>query len=164
MNSVPLKSMTHDHVEAMTMADRIAVFNKGVIEQVGSPLELYQNPANIFVAGFIGSPKMNFIKTNTHNDFKVTTIGVRPEHITVAEGEGIWEGKIGVVEHLGSESFLHVTLNDGNGLTVKASGDTPLKYGDTVKLTVNDDKVFFFDEAGLNVSSAVSSLNQILVG
>jgi len=153
--------VTHDQVEAMTMADRIAVFNKGVIEQVGSPLELYQNPKNIFVAGFIGSPKMNFIKTTKQNDVKVATIGVRPEHITVADGDFIWKGKIGVVEHLGSESFLHVTLHDGTGLTVKASGDTPLKYGDTVKLTVNDDKVFYFDDSGLNISDSVSNLHQV---
>jgi multiple sugar transport system ATP-binding protein len=89
---------------------------------------------------------------------------VRPEHITVTEGDHLWQGTVGVVEHLGSESFLHVTLDDGTGLTVKASGDTPLKYGDKVKLTVSEDKVFYFDDYGLNISDSVSNLSPVLFG
>ena len=154
--------VTHDQVEAMTMADRIAVFNKGVIEQVGSPIELYQQPVNKFVAGFIGSPKMNFIELNTANTSNVATIGARPEHIMVTEDSGLWQGKVGVVEHLGSESFLHITLADGTSLTVKVDGDTAIKYGDVVNLNVAEDKLFYFDAAGLNISDSVSSIAQVL--
>lgn len=153
--------VTHDQVEAMTMADRIAVFNKGVIEQVGTPLELYKSPVNLFVAGFIGSPKMNFIQLNEKNDLGVTTIGVRPEHLTVVKDAGRWRGKVGVVEHLGSESFLHVNLNDGTALTVKASGDCDIQYGDEISLTASDDKMFYFDSAGMNISKEVPEFNQV---
>src|SRR5471030_703792 len=91
--------VTHDQVEAMTLADRIVVLNKGNIEQVGSPLELYNKPNSLFVAGFIGSPKMNFVEGNT--------LGVRPEHITVSDKKGDWEGTVKLSEHLGSDTFLH---------------------------------------------------------
>ena len=153
--------VTHDQVEAMTMADRIAVFNRGVIEQVGSPLELYQNPVNKFVAGFIGSPKMNFIEVpaNKHN---VSTIGVRPEHIEIDGENTLWKGKVGVVEHLGSESFLHVTLEDGTPLTVKAPGDTALKYGDTVELGASEHRMFYFDNLDMNISQDISSIKDIV--
>lgn len=153
--------VTHDQVEAMTMADRIAVFNKGVIEQVGSPLELYQYPVNKFVAGFIGSPKMNFIDAKA-NTLKVSTIGIRPEHIVLGGEHKLWHGKVGVVEHLGSESFLHVTLDDGTPLTVKTSGDTKLEYGDEVELGATENNLFYFDQSGANISNAVSSINEIV--
>ena len=149
--------VTHDQVEAMTMADRIAVFNAGVIEQVGTPLELYKKPVNQFVAGFIGSPKMNFMNVSGNNPVAATTIGIRPEHIEITEEKGLWEGSVGVVEHLGSESFLHVSLTDGTNITVKASGDCTLQYGDTVQLTAPADKLFYFDQAGQNVSEQVNS-------
>ena len=97
--------VTHDQVEAMTMADRIAVFNAGIIEQVGTPLELYKNPVNKFVAGFIGSPKMNFIDAPQNEDANVSCIGIRPELITLSTEQGTWVGTVGVIEHLGSESF-----------------------------------------------------------
>ena len=86
--------VTHDQVEAMTMADKIVVLHAGRIEQVGSPLELYRNPANKFVAGFIGSPKMNFIEGPEAAKHNAHTIGIRPEHIAV--GEGPWEGTVGL--------------------------------------------------------------------
>ena len=110
--------VTHDQVEAMTMADRIAVFNGGIIEQVGTPLELYQHPVNRFVAGFIGSPKMNFIELNAPKDDGATCLGVRPEHFQITQDAGIWSGKVGVVEHLGSETFLHVQVDGVGTLTV----------------------------------------------
>src|ERR1700752_2877288 len=92
--------VTHDQVEAMTMADRIVVLNAGRIEQYGSPLELYERPANLFVAGFIGSPKMNFISGAAAAQYGATTIGIRPEHLNVGKtGEG-WAGTISVAEHL----------------------------------------------------------------
>ena len=153
--------VTHDQVEAMTMADRIAVFNHGVIEQVGTPLELYHHPINKFVAGFIGSPKMNFIDVAT-NTANVSCIGVRPEHIKIGPENKLWQGNVGVVEHLGSESFLHITLRDGTPLTVKTAGDTTLEYGDKVDLGVSENNVFYFDQSGANISQSVSSIKELV--
>ncbi|WP_024593640.1 MULTISPECIES: ABC transporter ATP-binding protein [unclassified Pseudoalteromonas] len=143
--------VTHDQVEAMTMADRIAVFNAGIIEQVGTPLELYKNPVNKFVAGFIGSPKMNFIDAPQNEDANVSCIGIRPEHITLSTEQGTWAGTVGVIEHLGSESFLHINIEGKGTVTVKADGDCPLKYGDSIYLSVPADKVLKFDNNGLTI-------------
>lgn len=142
--------VTHDQVEAMTMADRIAVFNGGVIEQVGTPLELYRNPVNRFVAGFIGSPKMNFVDVQPVND-NTRCLGVRPEHIQISKESGMWTGKVGVVEHLGSETFLHVYVDKMGTLTVKTGGDSNYEYGDTVFLSVAQDKIHRFDENGITL-------------
>ncbi|WP_165728625.1 ABC transporter ATP-binding protein [Pseudoalteromonas sp. 31A1] len=144
--------VTHDQVEAMTMADRIAVFNAGIIEQVGTPLELYKNPVNKFVAGFIGSPKMNFIDDPQNEDSNVSCIGIRPEHITLSSEMGTWAGTVGVIEHLGSESFLHINIEGKGTVTVKADGDCPLKYGDSIYLSAPADKVLKFDNNGLTIS------------
>ncbi|MBH0047345.1 ABC transporter ATP-binding protein [Pseudoalteromonas sp. NZS11_1] len=143
--------VTHDQVEAMTMADRIAVFNAGIIEQVGTPLELYKNPVNKFVAGFIGSPKMNFIDVPQNEDANVSCIGIRPEHITLSTEQGTWTGTVGVIEHLGSESFLHINIEGKGTVTVKADGDCPLKYGDSIYLSAPADKVLKFDNNGLTI-------------
>ncbi|MBH0021573.1 ABC transporter ATP-binding protein [Pseudoalteromonas sp. SWXJ133] len=143
--------VTHDQVEAMTMADRIAVFNAGIIEQVGTPLELYKNPVNKFVAGFIGSPKMNFIDAPKNEDANVSCIGIRPEHITLSTEQGTWAGTVGVIEHLGSESFLHINIEGKGTVTVKADGDCPLKYGDSIYLSAPADKVLKFDNNGLTI-------------
>jgi len=143
--------VTHDQVEAMTMADRIAVFNAGIIEQVGTPLELYKNPVNKFVAGFIGSPKMNFIDAPQNEDANVSCIGIRPEHITLSTEQGNWAGTVGVIEHLGSESFLHINIEGKGTVTVKADGDCPLKYGDSIYLSAPADKVLKFDNNGLTI-------------
>ncbi|WP_024589368.1 MULTISPECIES: ABC transporter ATP-binding protein [unclassified Pseudoalteromonas] len=143
--------VTHDQVEAMTMADRIAVFNAGIIEQVGTPLELYKKPVNKFVAGFIGSPKMNFIDAPQNEDANVSCIGIRPEHITLSTEQGTWAGTVGVIEHLGSESFLHINIEGKGTVTVKADGDCPLKYGDSIYLSAPADKVLKFDNNGLTI-------------
>ena len=145
--------VTHDQVEAMTMADRIAVFNGGIIEQVGTPLELYQHPVNKFVAGFIGSPKMNFIEVDNDSHAQTHSLGVRPEHFEISTDSGSWQGTVGVIEHLGSESFLHVTINDGSMVTVKADGDCPLQYGDTIYLSAPEHKVHRFDKSGLTIKN-----------
>lgn len=146
--------VTHDQVEAMTMADRIAVFNGGIIEQVGTPLELYQHPVNKFVAGFIGSPKMNFIDVPNGDTNGVSSLGVRPEHFIISQDTGTWSGKVGVIEHLGSESFLHVTLTNGSTVTVKADGDCSLQYGDSVFLTAQENKVHKFDKNGVTIKAS----------
>jgi len=146
--------VTHDQVEAMTMADRIAVFNRGIIEQVGTPLELYQHPVNKFVAGFIGSPKMNFIDIPNGDTNGASSLGVRPEHFIISQDTGTWSGKVGVIEHLGSESFLHVTLTNGSTVTVKADGDCSLQYGDSVFLTAQENKVHKFDKNGVTIKAS----------
>ena len=116
--------VTHDQVEAMTMADKIVVLHAGHIEQVGSPLDLYRAPRNLFVAGFIGSPKMNFIEGAEAAKHNAHTIGVRPEHITVSASEGLWSGVVGVSEHLGSDTFFHIHETGlGNSITVRADGE-----------------------------------------
>ena len=146
--------VTHDQVEAMTMADRIAVFNGGIIEQVGTPLELYQHPVNKFVAGFIGSPKMNFIDIPNGDTNGASSLGVRPEHFIISQDTGTWSGKVGVIEHLVSESFLHVTLTNGCTVTVKADGDCSLQYGDSVFLTAQENKVHRFDKNGVTIKAS----------
>jgi multiple sugar transport system ATP-binding protein len=140
--------VTHDQVEAMTMADKIVVLNKGNIEQVGSPLDLYRSPKNLFVAGFIGSPKMNFVTGDYAKAKGAHTIGTRPEHITLSTESGEWRGKVTVSEHLGSDTFLHVQV-DGIGLiTVRADGEFPVKHGDTVFMTPDANRIHRFDDKG----------------
>ncbi|GAA60397.1 ATP-binding transport protein SmoK [Pseudoalteromonas sp. BSi20652] len=147
--------VTHDQVEAMTMADRIAVFNGGIIEQVGTPLELYKHPVNEFVAGFIGSPKMNFIAVPQSEDKKTVNLGIRPEHFIISQEQGTYKGTVGVIEHLGSESFLHVTLECGTTVTVKADGDCPLQYGDAIFLSAQENKTHKFDKNGLTIKTTL---------
>ncbi|MFO1175348.1 MAG: ABC transporter ATP-binding protein [Paracoccaceae bacterium] len=139
--------VTHDQVEAMTMADKIVVLNAGRIEQVGSPLELYRNPANLFVAGFIGSPKMNLIAGPEAARLGATTIGIRPEHLALDRKSGSWQGRVGVAEHLGSDTFLHVATDSGT-LTVRAPGHVDIAHGDTVWLTPDMTHLHRFDAAG----------------
>ena len=141
--------VTHDQVEAMTMADKIVVLHAGHIEQVGSPLDLYRNPANEFVAGFIGSPKMNFIKGATAEEHGAATIGVRPEHITLSKDSGTWEGIVGVTEHLGSDTFLRIDAGVNGILNVRADGDVQAEYGETVYLTPDATKIHRFGSDGL---------------
>ncbi|MEL7164372.1 MAG: ABC transporter ATP-binding protein [Pseudomonadota bacterium] len=145
--------VTHDQVEAMTMADKIVVLQAGVIEQVGSPLELYRTPRNLFVAGFIGSPRMNLITGDEAAKHNATTIGVRPEHIDVVESDGQWQGTVGVAEHLGSDTFFHIH-NTGlaETLTVRAIGDVSLRHGDSIHLNPRADEIHRFDAAGLRIA------------
>ncbi|AKS45766.1 sorbitol ABC transporter ATP-binding protein /mannitol ABC transporter ATP-binding protein [Octadecabacter temperatus] len=148
--------VTHDQVEAMTMADKIVVLQAGVIEQVGSPLELYHRPRNKFVAGFIGSPKMNQIEGAEAAKHNATTIGIRPEHVDVSLTEGTWKGVVGVAEHLGSDTFIHVhetglDVGEGDLFTVRISGNIEVSHGDTVYLTPQMDKLHKFDAQGLRV-------------
>jgi multiple sugar transport system ATP-binding protein len=140
--------VTHDQVEAMTMADKIVVLNAGRIEQVGAPLELYNFPRNLFVAGFIGSPKMNLIEGAEAAKHNARTIGIRPEHITV--GDGPWEGVVGLSEHLGSDSFLKVAVDGIGTLTVRAPGEVHARHGDRVRLAPAG-KIHRFDANGLAI-------------
>ena len=154
--------VTHDQVEAMTMADRIVVLNQGLVEQVGAPLELYHRPRNRFVAGFIGSPTMNFIEvktTGTSNQgvtvqtpggqnvtIPVTgrnvsagdnlTLGVRPEHLKVA-ASGALSGPVMVVERLGGHTYLYVQVTPANLVIVLADGDIPVEVQDVVTIALD---------------------------
>lgn len=129
------------------------MLHAGVIEQVGSPLELYRTPCNTFVAGFIGSPKMNLITGDEAVKYNAHTIGIRPEHIDVVERDGLWEGTVGVAEHLGSDTFFHIH-NTGlaETLTVRAIGDVSLKHGDRIHLNPRAEEFHRFDTQGLRIA------------
>ncbi len=140
--------VTHDQVEAMTMADRIVVLNAGRIEQVGSPLELYRSPANLFVAGFIGSPRMNFVNGAEAEKQGAATLGIRPEHISLSPESGAWKGTVGIAEHLGSDTFLHIRTEGIGPITARADGEIGLKSGQIVYLTPQPDKIHRFGAEG----------------
>ncbi|RWG53845.1 MAG: ABC transporter ATP-binding protein [Mesorhizobium sp.] len=140
--------VTHDQVEAMTMADKIVVLNAGNIEQVGSPMELYKTPKNLFVAGFIGSPKMNLIEGAPADKYGAKTIGIRPEHINISTTAGDWKATVGVAEHLGSDTFLHVQTDGIGTINVRADGEVAVKHGDTVYLTPDKAKLHRFGADG----------------
>ncbi len=140
--------VTHDQVEAMTMADRIVVLNKGHIEQVGSPLELYNHPQSLFVAGFIGSPKMNFIGGDIARKYGAETVGVRPEHVDIVAGKGDWQGTILLAEHLGADSFLHVDAGAAGRLIVRAPGEFEKGPGVTIGLKPDPARIHRFDNTG----------------
>jgi len=144
--------VTHDQIEAMTMADKIVVLQNGRIEQVGTPLDLYRFPLNIFVAGFIGSPKMNIIEGPQASKYKSASIGIRPEHIAISDSTGTWKGTIGVSEQLGSDTFFHVKCEfQDQSITVRAIGGLELAYGQTVFLTPEKEHLHRFDKDGLRI-------------
>jgi len=143
--------VTHDQVEAMTMADKIVVLNRGNIEQVGSPLDLYRNPRNLFVAGFIGSPKMNFIEGGYAQGMGGHTVGVRPEHVTLSKDSGDWKGKVMVAEHLGADTFLHVEVEGLGPITARGVGEFGARAGDTVYLTPDKSRIHRFNDRGMAI-------------
>jgi multiple sugar transport system ATP-binding protein len=166
--------VTHDQVEAMTMADKIVVLSAGNIEQAGAPLELYNKPANLFVAGFIGSPKMNFFKASVEDaDSSGTrlgmaggtlalpravaagkgdklTFGVRPEHIGIADGSGVplANVKVDLVENLGGQTLLYTTAPDGSSLTIVLEGQRDIALGSTVTAHIDPAKCHVFGADG----------------
>jgi multiple sugar transport system ATP-binding protein len=141
--------VTHDQVEAMTMGDRIAVMSKGVLQQIGRPEQLYTNPANTFVARFIGSPSMNVLPAGAiglHDDGKLA--GFRPEHVEVGNGQpnrATYEAIVEVVEYLGDEQLAHVRLGD-TPLVVKLPADQRLETGSTSTFSIPLERVLMFDE------------------
>jgi multiple sugar transport system ATP-binding protein len=145
--------VTHDQVEAMTMADKIVVLSAGHVEQYGSPLELYERPANLFVAGFIGSPKMNFItKPDVASSYGATTVGIRPEHVAIARDGAGWPGKIRIAEHLGSDTFFYVDSDLGQ-ITVRTAGELGFKTGDEVRMTPDPARLHRFDKDGRAIAA-----------
>ncbi len=159
--------VTHDQTEAMTMATRIAVLNKGNLEQVGTPYELYNTPKNLFVASFIGSPKMNLLKGQSNgSSIELTgfgrlatevqqgevTIGIRPEHLHINQsGEVQVEGTISLIEYLGSELFVYVGLPNGETMLAQAPGSAKYSRGDKASLSFNAPDAHFFNKDGLRI-------------
>ncbi|MBF9232452.1 ABC transporter ATP-binding protein [Microvirga alba] len=170
--------VTHDQVEAMTLADRIVVLRAGRVEQFGRPLDIYNKPANRFVAGFIGSPKMNFLgvkslgmrphgvavdlagrelMTHVAADRAVPTavnepltLGVRPEHIVIGSGDGLQLGQVRAehVEHLGSQTLIYGKLTDGQNMTIVCDGQKRTHVGDVVEVSVAPSLCHLFDTNG----------------
>jgi multiple sugar transport system ATP-binding protein len=139
--------VTHDQVEAMTMADRIVVLDKGKVQQVGTPLELYSRPDNLFVAGFIGSPRMNFISGAEADKLGAATMGIRPEHIVLGT-TGIHAGVIRLAEHLGSDTFLHIDAGGLGALVARATGEFPAEIGGAVRFSFPGERIHRFDASG----------------
>jgi multiple sugar transport system ATP-binding protein len=139
--------VTHDQVEAMTLADKIVVMRGGEVKQVGSPMELYNNPANTFVAGFIGSPQMNFLKADALGE-NAATLGIRPEHLTVAVQHGDIAGKISHVEKLGGETLVYVRTQLQGLLTVRLFGEHDFAFDADVFVTPDRSRAFRFDAEG----------------
>jgi ABC-type sugar transport system ATPase subunit len=164
--------VTHDQVEAMTLADKIVVLNAGNVEQVGTPLELYHHPRNAFVAGFIGSPRMNFLaaevvaadptqvrvrfagdlELDVPADGSETTpgeslsLGLRPEHLVEGgEGDALFRGTVEVAEHLGEATYLYVHGAGDESVLMKASGDTVTGAGDALESGVSANACYLFD-------------------
>ena len=172
--------VTHDQTEAMTLANDIVVLDQGIVSQKGSPMNLYNNPDNLFVGGFIGSPKMNFIdskvlsKSSKSSEVDVMgtgklnvpkisenikegdsiKIGIRPEHLILnATTDSLWESKVFVVEKLGSGTYLYLE-KEGDPLVVQTDGDTDIKVGDTVKIGFDPFRCHLFDNKGISFKNS----------
>jgi len=165
--------VTHDQVEAMTLGHRLIVLNDGIVEQLGTPMDIYDSPASVFVAGFIGSPSMNFISTQLSSDGlsvelsgvgklnvlrpdlaaqggREVTLGIRPEHMLVAEDTGQANGvahlTITLIEHLGADTLVHGHFGeDKSDLTIRLPGAQVLSTGDIIPLTVSSEQIHLFD-------------------
>jgi multiple sugar transport system ATP-binding protein len=171
--------VTHDQVEAMTLADKVVVLNGGRVEQVGSPLELYHSPANLFVAGFLGTPKMGFLKgrlsrvdgqgcevlleagtriqlpqSGAHLSVdSPVTLGIRPEHLELARpGDCTLLVTADVSERLGSDTFCHVVTTSGEALTMRIRGDLASAYGQQLSLNLDAEHCHLFDADGVAVA------------
>jgi multiple sugar transport system ATP-binding protein len=142
--------VTHDQVEAMTLADVIVVLRMGVIEQVGSPMELYHKPANRFVAGFIGSPKMNFIPAATAGVSGAAEVGVRPEHLRI-DSTGPLKGIVRTVENLGAVSYAYAALPDETLVTVQLPPEHDVVVDQALSLGIADGHVYGFDAEGRTI-------------
>jgi len=142
--------VTHDQIEAMTLAQKIVVLRDGQIEQIGSPMQLYKDPDNMFVAGFIGSPSMNFIAAG-HLGLggNATTVGMRPERLSLS-GRGRLSGSVSHMEHLGAETNIFVNT-EGGMVTVRQFGEVSHDIGAKVGLDFKDDDMLFFDKQGVRI-------------
>lgn len=165
--------VTHDQLEAMTMADRVVVLNHGKVEQIGSPLDLYNNPDTLFVAGFIGAPKMNFLKATVGSSGdntttlvlengaaltvaadpsrlrsgEIVTLGIRPEHTATAAQEN-GPAEVEVLEHLGARAYIHARTATGTKIVALAEAETQVRIGDRVGFGFDPTFVHLFDRSG----------------
>jgi multiple sugar transport system ATP-binding protein len=172
--------VTHDQVEAMTLADTIVVLHDGIIEQAGTPLELYHHPANLFVAGFIGSPKMNFLDATVaeadeagvtvalgdHGSIRVdvvagqvapgeaVTLGIRPEHLRITAGDGDIGGEVLVAERLGGQTYLYTQIAGGMMLVVQADGENANRVHDRIGIGIDGRLCHLFKGDGSAVRRA----------
>jgi len=175
--------VTHDQIEAMTLADKMVVMAGGLIQQAGPPLTLYDDPDNQFVAGFVGSPKMNFLAGQlvsadagavrlsgvggaaditlpiggVGGGARAVTVGVRPEHLTIAgdDAPGELEGRVTLVEELGAESFVHLTVADGTPMIVRARRDAA-RAGGSVRLGIDAGRALMFERDGQRIRGSLS--------
>ena len=180
--------VTHDQVEAMTLADKIVVLQGGLIEQVGSPLDLYHHPHNLFVAGFIGSPKMNFLSATVigMSEFEGTTVqlpnganvtvavqpgslaigdtvtlGIRPEHLQLTRQGGTVQGEVLVAERLGGETYLYLQLEGGETLVVQTDGNNASQLHDRVSVQINGAACHLFNLQGESITRQTSILEAV---
>ncbi|HEV2517346.1 MAG TPA: sn-glycerol-3-phosphate ABC transporter ATP-binding protein UgpC [Devosia sp.] len=175
--------VTHDQIEAMTLADKMVVMAGGLIQQAGPPLTLYDDPDNQFVAGFVGSPKMNFLAGQLASvdagsvklsgvggaaditlpiggvggGARAVTLGVRPEHLTIAgdDAPGALSGRVTLVEELGAESFVHLTVADGTPMIVRARRDAA-RAGSRVRLGIDAGRALLFERDGQRIRGSLS--------
>jgi multiple sugar transport system ATP-binding protein len=152
MNNVTMIYVTHDQVEAMTLADRICVLRDGLVEQVGTPMELYEKPNSVFVAGFIGSPKMNFIGGERAKAYNAEILGIRGEHITIVPENGVWSGTVIHTENLGADSYVYLEMGTEEPVVVRLDGANTYKSGDVVQISPMNDKIHRFNAAGKPIS------------
>ena len=148
MDSVTMIYVTHDQVEAMTLADRICVLRDGIVEQVGTPLELYNSPASLFVAGFIGSPKMNLLSGSFAEPHGCATLGIRSEHIDITEASAPWSGEVVHSEVLGSDTYIFVEIGHEEPLIVRCPGNQIIPWGERVCLAPQKNQIHRFDAKG----------------
>ncbi|WDR07442.1 sn-glycerol-3-phosphate ABC transporter ATP-binding protein UgpC [Devosia rhodophyticola] len=166
--------VTHDQVEAMTLADRIVVMNLGNIEQVGTPIELYEKPANLFVANFIGSPTMNIFDCSFANGGIIlpngtflplpayaisdqqVSLGIRPEHIQIAtNGPGQCQGEVEIVERLGSDTMIYTNVSGWGLLVTRLNGTMDIKIGDAIALAFDQPHIHLFNDTGAAIRVGV---------
>lgn len=169
--SAAMVYVTHDQVEAMTLADRIAVLSQGVVEQLGAPLELYNDPANLFVASFLGSPQMNILPCESASargarlaggavietsrrlrEGAPAHIGIRAEHISLSDSEGV-AGAVALAERLGADTFLYADVEGGGTIVARAEARCGLRAGDNVRLRMDPAHLHFFSEDGRALTS-----------
>ena len=154
--------VTHDQTEAMTLADKLAVINNGIIEQLATPIEIYNNPKSLFVAGFIGSPQMNFMEGELKNNtlsaegFEIKNIksdyngdvilGIRPEHLSQSDN-GLINLSVDMVEQLGSDNLVYGQLKDKKDFCYRCPGNLTIKKGDKLSLNIDNENYFIFDKS-----------------
>jgi multiple sugar transport system ATP-binding protein len=148
MHDTTMIYVTHDQVEAMTLADRICVLRDGLVEQVGTPLELYEKPQSLFVAGFIGSPKMNFLNGQFASTYNATTIGVRAEHLQLGAASQGWPGKVIHTENLGADSYVYLDVGTEEPIIVRQNGTTRFDNGQSAGIVATPALVHRFGADG----------------